>query len=103
MNMIVLSIMLAVTVEGVVEIAKSIGKAALSEGYKTAVTQVVALALGCALCLAAGADVYGALGVHFATPQLGMVLTGVLSSRGSNYVSDFIKRLQNVSATAAAE
>jgi len=97
MNMIVLAIILAITVEGVVEIGKSIGKAVLGASYKTAATQVVALVFSCLLCLAAGADVYGTLGVHFAVPQLGMVLTGVLASRGSNYLSDFIKRLQSAS------
>lgn len=103
MNMIVLALMLAITVEGVVEIGKSIGKAVLGGSYKTAITQVVALAIGCGLCLAAGADIYGALGVHFAVPQLGAILTGVLASRGSNYLSDFIKRLQGASGAAAAK
>lgn len=103
MNMIVLALMLAITVEGVVEIGKSIGRAVLSRSYKTAITQVVALAIGCGLCLAAGADIYGALEIHFAVPQLGMILTGVLASRGSNYLSDFIKRLQNASGAAAAK
>lgn len=101
MNMIVLALMLAITVEGVVEIGKSIGRAVLSRGYKTAITQVVALAIGCGLCLAAGADIYGTLGVDFAIPQLGMILTGVLASRGSNYLADFIKRLQGASGVAA--
>ncbi|PWM60804.1 MAG: hypothetical protein DBX91_04115 [Subdoligranulum variabile] len=103
MTMIVLALMLAITVEGVVEIGKSIGRAVLSRSYKTAITQVVALAIGCGLCLAAGADIYGTLGVHFAIPQLGMILTGVLASRGSNYLSDFIKRLQVASGAAAAK
>ena len=102
MSMIVLALMLAITVEGVVEIGKSIGRAVLSRSYKTAITQVAALAIGCGLCLAAGADIYGA-GVHFAVPQLGMILTGVLASRGSNYLSDFIKRLQSASGAAAAK
>lgn len=100
MNMIVLAIILAITVEGVVEIGKNIGKALLGGSYKTAATQVVALVFSCLLCLAAGSDVYGALGVHFTIPQLGMILTGVLASRGSNYLSDLVKRLQGVSGTA---
>ena len=103
MNMIVLAIILAITVEGVVEIGKNIGKAILSGSYKTAATQVAALAFSCLLCLAAGADVYGALSVNFAIPQLGMVLTGVLASRGSNYLSDFIKRLKSVSGASVSK
>ena len=96
MSMIALSIIMAVTVEGLVELGKSIGKAALDGDRKTAVTQLSALLVSCALCLAAGADVYAALGVAFAAPWLGMVLTGVLASRGSNYIADFIKRLQSI-------
>lgn len=98
MSMIALSIIMAVTVEGLVELGKSIGKAVLDGDRKTAATQLAALAVSCALCLAAGADVYAALGVTFAAPWLGMVLTGVLASRGSNYIADFIKRLQSVAA-----
>lgn len=49
MNMIVLAIILAITVEGVVEIGKSIGKAVLGASYKTAATQVVALIFSCLL------------------------------------------------------
>lgn len=98
MSMIALSIIMAVTVEGLVELGKSIGKAVLDGDRKTAATQLAALVVSCALWLAAGADVYAALGVTFAAPWLGMVLTGVLASRGSNYIADFIKRLQSVAA-----
>ena len=31
----------------------------------------------------------------FTVPWLGTLLTGIVVSRGSNYTSDFIKRLQN--------
>jgi|GEM_PF-277862 len=94
--MIALSIVMAITVEGLVELGKSIGKAALDGDRKTAATQLAALIISCALCMAAGADVYDALGVSFAVPWLGMVLTGILASRGSNYIADFVKRLQTI-------
>lgn len=96
MNMIALAIVMAVTVEGIVELAKSIGHAVLDGDRKTAATQLTALVISCVLCLVAGADVYDALGVSFAVPWLGMVLTGILASRGSNYIADFIKRLQTI-------
>ena len=66
MSMIALSIVMAITVEGLVELGKSIGKAALDGDRKTAATQLAALIISCALCMAAGADVYDALGVSFA-------------------------------------
>lgn len=96
MDMITLAIMMAVTVEGTVEICKSIVRAFVSSDIKTAVTQVTALVISVALCLAAGADAYAALGVEFHIPFLGMILTGILASRGSNYISDFVKQLQGL-------
>ena len=96
MNMIVLAIVMAVTVEGLVELGKSICKAALQGDYKTAATQICAAAISCALCMAVGADVYAALGVAFVVPWFGTVLTGLFASRGSNYLADWIKRLQSV-------
>lgn len=96
MNTILLAIVMAVTVEGLIEYAKTIGKAVAVSQYKTAVTQAVAVVLGVLLCLTVGADVYSALGVTFALPWIGTVLTGIFASRGSNYISDLAKRLQTV-------
>lgn len=98
MNMILLAIVMAVTVEGLIEYGKSIGKAVAEGQIKTAVTQAVAIALGVVLCLAVGADIYAALGVSFAAPWIGVVLTGIFASRGSNYISDLAKRLQTMLA-----
>ena len=94
MDMILLTLMMAVTVEGLVEYAKTFGKAMLDKAWKTASTQTAAVALGILLCFAVGADFYAALSVTFSVPWLGCLLTGVFASRGSNYVSDLIKRLQ---------
>lgn len=93
MNGLVLVLALAVTVEALVEYAKSIGRAFLSKQWKTAVTQVAAAGISVLLCLAAGADLYAAAGVDFHLPAIGCVLTGVFASRGANYISDLAKRL----------
>ena len=53
-------------------------------------TQLSALVVSVALCLMAGADVYRALGVTFAGGWAGMVLTGVLASRGAHHAADII-------------
>lgn len=58
-----------------------------------AVTQVAAAVLSVVLCLAAGADLFAAVGLTFSLPLLGSVLTGVLVSRGANYISDLAGRL----------
>ena len=64
-------------------------------------SKAAAIALGVLLCLATGADIYAALGVQFAIPWVGTALTGIFASRGSNYLSDFAKRLQTVLAGKA--
>ena len=101
MQMILLAIVMAVTVEALIEYVKQIARAMSSGEVKAAATQVVSILLGVLLCLAVGADVYGALGVAFAVPWVGTVLTGIFASRGSNYLSDFAKRLQTVLAGKA--
>ena len=87
MNRTVLVLMMAVTVEALVEYAKTFGKAILEKQWKTAATQAGAVALGVSLCFSAGADFYAALGVSF--------------SRGANYVSDLVKKLQALGAAQA--
>lgn len=98
MQTILLAIVMAVTVEALIEYVKQIAKALSSGEIKAAATQVVSILLGVLLCLAVGADVYGALGVAFAVSWVGTVLTGIFASRGSNYLSDLAKRLQTVLA-----
>ena len=100
MQMILLAIVMAVTVEALIEYVKQIAKALSSGEVKAAATQVVSILLGVLLCLGVGADVYGALGVAFAVPWVGTVLTGIFASRGSNYIADLAKRLQNILAGA---
>ena len=94
MQGIILIVTMAIVVEALVEYGKSIGKAFVEGVVKTAVTQLVAIALGVVLCFACAGDLFAAVGVAFAWPWLGTVLTGVLISRGANYVSDLIGKLQ---------
>ena len=53
MNMIVLVLMMAVTVEALIEYAKTFGKAIIEKQWKTAATQAGAVALGVLLAIAA--------------------------------------------------
>ena len=68
MQGILLILALAVTVEAVVEYVKSIVKMFTEKDYRTAITQLSAAAIAIALCFAAGADLYAALGLRFAAP-----------------------------------
>lgn len=93
MQGIILIITMAIVVEALIEYGKSIGRAFSSGEWKVAVTYLAAVGLGVALCLATGADLFAVADVTFSHPLIGRVLTGILISRGANYVSDFIKRL----------
>lgn len=86
-------LVLAITVEALVEYGKSIGRAFMGNGWKKAVPQLAAVAGGITVCFAAGADLFAEMGLLFAWPWLGVVLTGIIISRGANYVSDFVQRL----------
>lgn len=94
MEGIVLVLALAVIVEGLVQYAKEIGKAIGAKEWKVALTQGCALVIGIVLCLLTGADLFSVVGIQFLWPVAGTVLTGIIISRGANYVSDLIKRIQ---------
>ena len=96
MKGIVLIVVMAIVVEAFIEYVKTIAKAVKEGGWKTAVTQLAAIALGVLLCFMTGGDLFVVVGITFARPWLGVLLTGILISRGANYVSDFIKRLHGV-------
>ena len=82
-------LILAITVEALIEYAKLlfVDKAIVWK-------QVAALILGIGLSVLAGTDLYAVVGVTFSVPYVGVVLTGIIFSRGSNYVADFVKKLQ---------
>ncbi len=96
MTGILLILVMAIVVEALIEYAKTIGRAFANGGRKTAITQLVAIALGVLLCFMTGGDLFALVGITFAWPWLGVFLTGIIISRGANYVSDFAKRLQSV-------
>lgn len=93
MQGILLMLVLAVTVEGLVEYVKSVAE---HKEWKTIALQLGAAAVSILLCLASGADLYAALGVEFAVPFVGSILTGIFASRGANYASDIIGKLRKV-------
>lgn len=93
-----LILVLAITVEALVEYSKLI-----FVEKKINWKQIAAMAVAVFLAFATGADLFALLGVTFIVPYVGVVLTGILFSRGANYVSDFMKRLQSNNVTPAGE
>ena len=85
----------AILVEGIVEYFKSICDMFLKKEVKTAVTQIVTVIIGIFLAYAFKIDLFSLNNIAVA-PGVGTVLTGIIVSRGSNYVSDLISRISNV-------
>lgn len=93
MQGIMLAVVVALTVEALVEYGKTAMKTALGGDWLTAVLQGAAVLASVGICLLSGADVYGALGITFSGSPLGCILTGIFAARGANYLSDFVGQL----------
>lgn len=87
MEAIAVLMILALLVEAVVETIKQ----AVLGGIKW--PNVAAMAGGIGICLAAGAGIFSILGIVFPA-WLDAAITGVLVSRGSNFISDLLGRIK---------
>ncbi|HAE59921.1 MAG TPA: hypothetical protein DCG54_10560 [Anaerolineae bacterium] len=56
--------------------------------------KVVSIIVGILVCLTTNVDLFAELGFVVSVPFLGSVLTGVIASRGSNFVHDIFKFVQ---------
>ena len=90
MQAFLLILSLAIIVEALVQYAKTIITMLENKQYKT-----FGILIAVFICFAAGADIFALMGISFSVHWLGTLLTGIVISRGSNYASDLIKRLQN--------
>lgn len=99
MKTIALIIMVSIVLEALVEYGKTIDHMVVSRDYKTAITQGITIVLGIALAFVFKvqlfneglSEVYQGLAIN---PYIDMVLTGILFSRGSNFFSDLVSKLQ---------
>lgn len=96
MTGILLVLTFAILTEALVEYGKSVAAGFTSGEWRTATTQVVAIVVSVLLCFLGGADIFGILDVELAVPWAGVLLTGILASRGANYVNDLIERIRNL-------
>lgn len=94
MEGLTLILALATLTEALVEYGKSIVKALAGNDKKAAITQLVAIVVSVLLCFAANADIFQVVGITFAWPWVGVVLTGVLGSRGANYLNDLLSKFK---------
>lgn len=63
---------------------------------KVSVDRIGAMAIGLLLALGTGLDLMSMVGVPVHIPYIGMVLTGLLISRGANFVHDLLQSVNNV-------
>lgn len=81
--------LMAIVIEGVITYIKEI-----FVNKNVMWQQVLGIVLGIVVAIGYNADLFALFGLTSTIPLLGCVLTGVLLSRGSNYIFDLIKQLQ---------
>lgn len=69
------------------------GKMTYQKG-KVSADRVGALVIGVGVAVAGGLDACAAVGIPMAVPYLGAIFTGVLISRGANFVHDILGAMQ---------
>jgi hypothetical protein len=79
----------AVLVEGLVEILKSIKT---DEGVNKVV--ILSILVGLLFAFTTRLDILELVGLEAHIPYVGLVATGIFASRGSNYVHDLIDKLK---------
>lgn len=89
---IALIVAVAILIEGLVEYGKTIADMFDSGEKRIALIQVITIVIGIGLAFAFDADMFIPLGLTV-NHYIGMILTGIVMSRGSNYVSDLIGKL----------
>ncbi len=57
---------------------------------------LMAIAVGVFMGIAYNLDLLAAFGISTALPYVGCALTGILISRGSNYIADLVKIITNL-------
>lgn len=85
-------VVLALMVETVWETAKMVW-----ENGKLSVDRIGAMAVGLLLAISTGMDFFAAVGFKMSIPYLGVILSGLLISRGANFLHDLIGSVQNLS------
>lgn len=59
-------------------------------------SKIVSIIIGVAVAIMYQIDLLAAVGVFAIFPVFGYILTGILISRGSNFVSDFLRVIREI-------
>ena len=91
MNGLNMILLWAILLEALLQVAKSWVPETVSVSSLT--WPLVSAALGMVLCLAADVDVFETFGITLKVPYIGPFMSGVIISRGSNFVHDLWQRV----------
>lgn len=81
----------SILVEAIVSAVKPIWD---EEKLQISFSRLASVFFGVLFSLAAGLDIAGVLGVEIKWPVVSQVATGIIISRGSNYVYDLIEQIK---------
>ncbi len=73
------------------------------EKKRLSIDRLGALALGITIALGTKIDLFATVGLPITIPYLGLILTGVIISRGANFVHDIFKITEEVKIKRKAE
>lgn len=71
------------------------------DGDKVDVNRIGSAILGILLCVLANVDFFALVGVELSIPIVGIVLSGLLVSRGANFVHDLLKIVYEIQDQSA--
>lgn len=91
---ILVIIVVALLIEAIVETIKPIYDK--EKGWNR--DALIALAVSVVVCVLTGADAFLAVGAPLVVPFAGSVLTGILASRGANFIHDLLKKVGAVAS-----
>lgn len=66
------------------------------QNEKFSYDRVVALAFGELIAIGSNIDFMNAVGLPMYIPYIGMILTGILISRGANFMHDLLSNISNI-------
>lgn len=84
-------IIVAILVEAIWENIKMV----YQEG-KLSVSRIGSLVISIIICVIANVDIFPVVGVSMSIPFIGSILTGIVVSRGANFVNDLFSKLKGV-------
>lgn len=94
---------------GVIIIAAALAEASWEtaklvwQSGKLSINTVGALIVGIIIAVGANVDIGALVGINFVYPIIGQVLTGILLSRGANFLHDFLSIIKDGSAAIKAK